>query len=73
MREPSVKNKMHTRGTLNICTPLGIVSIRAGLTDMHGRRVDSIAVTPDRYSGEKKIVLRGYHNTRLVELKGVKI
>ena len=41
--------------------------------DSAGRRVDSITVTPDEITGEKKIIRRGYYNTRMVELKGVRV
>ena len=60
-------------GTLHVETPLGIVNVRVGLTDAHGRRVDSIAVIPDADEpGKQKVIRRGWHNTRLVELKGVR-
>jgi len=59
-------------GLLHVETPLGIVIITVGLTDSHGRRVDSIAVIPDRMTGKPKIIRRGYYNTRMVELKGVR-
>ena len=61
------------RGVLHVETPLGIVNITVGLTDMHGRRVDSVAVIPDRAVGAQKIVRRGWYNTRMIELKGVKL
>ncbi len=54
---------------LCIETPLGIVNIRAGLTDSIGREIESISVQPDRCCGEKKIVRRGAYNIRLVQLK----
>ena len=60
-------------GMLHVETPLGIVNITVGLTDMNGRRVDSVQVIPDRAIGEKKIIRRGYHNTRMIELKGVRV
>jgi hypothetical protein len=59
-------------GLLHVETPLGVINIRAGLTDSMGRRVDSITVTPDEITGDKKIIRRGYYNTRIVELKGVR-
>ena len=59
-------------GRLHVETPLGVINIRVGLTDCTGRRVDSITVTPDETTGDRKIVRRGYYNTRLVELKGVR-
>jgi len=60
------------RGKLHIETPLGVVNIRVGLTDSMGRRVDSITVGATIDPGEKKVIRRGWYNTRLVELKGVK-
>jgi hypothetical protein len=59
-------------GLLHVETPLGVINIRAGLTDSMGRRVDSITVTPDEITSGKKIIRRGYYNTRMVELKGVR-
>jgi len=59
-------------GVLHVETPLGIVNIRVGLTDMRGRAVESIQVIPDGHAGEKKIIRRGYSNTRLIQLKGVR-
>jgi hypothetical protein len=60
------------KGLLHVETPLGVVNIRVGLTDSTGRRVDSITVTPEQSAGQKKVVRRGYYNTRMVELKGVR-
>lgn len=57
------------RDMLHIETPLGIVNIRCGLSDLNGRAVDSIEVIPANYAGENKIVRRGYCNTRLIQLK----
>jgi len=68
MKTMSLKN-----GLLHVETPLGVINIRAGLTDSTGRRVDSITVTPDEITGDRKIVRRGYYNTRMVELKGVRV
>ena len=59
-------------GLLHVETPLGVINIRVGLVDSTGRRVDSITVTPDELTGGKKIIRRGYYNTRMVELKGVR-
>jgi hypothetical protein len=53
-------------------TPLGVVNIRAGLSDRRGRAVDSIEVIPSNGAGEPKVIRRGYANTRLVQLKGVR-
>ncbi len=54
-------------------TPLGVVNIRCGLTDMKGRAIDSVTVTPDENVDSSKIVRRGLHNTRLVQLKTKKV
>lgn len=54
-------------GFLHVETPLGIVNIMVGLSDHHGRRVDRIEVIPLSYPGEKKILILGKANTRLVE------
>ena len=59
-------------GSLHIETPLGVINIRVGLVDSIGRRVDSITVMPEQCAGQKKIIRRGYYNTRMVELKGVR-
>ncbi len=56
--------------TLHIETPLGVINIRVGLTDLLGRSVDSIEVIPSS-NNDNKVVRRGYGNTRLVELKTV--
>lgn len=51
----------------------GIINIRTGLFDRHGRRVVSIEILPDdHYKGEKKWKLLGSVNNLLVELKSVK-
>lgn len=60
------------KGLLHVETPLGVVNIRVGLTDTSGRPVDSIEVIPDCYAGEKKVIRRGYGNTRMIELKTVR-
>lgn len=57
---------------VHIETPLGIVNISAGLEDRFGRRVDSIEVIPCSGAGERKVIRRGYGNTRLVELRTVR-
>lgn len=67
MKTVTLKN-----GLLHVETPLGVINIRAGLVDVAGRRVDSITVTPNEIIGDKKIIRRGYYNTRMVELKGVR-
>jgi hypothetical protein len=68
MKTVSLKN-----GLLHVETPLGVINIRVGLVDSTGRRVDSVTVTPDEIIGDKKIIRRGYYNTRMIELKGVRI
>jgi hypothetical protein len=50
------------RGLLHVETPLGIVNVRAGLTDLSGRKVDSVWVIPDR-----GVVRNGQANTRLLD------
>jgi hypothetical protein len=57
---------------LHVETPNGIVNVRAGLSDHLGREVDSVEVLPDRYTGERKVVVRGLSNTRLVRLLSVR-
>lgn len=52
---------------LHVETPLGIVNIRAGLTDSLGRRVDSIETLPNDYAGEPRVEIAGLANTRLIE------
>jgi len=48
----------------------GIVNIRTGLKDSHGRRVVHIEIIPDdHYAGEPKWKLLGCAQNRLVELK----
>ena len=66
MKSITHTNKSGDR-TLHIETELGIINITIGLYDTKGRRVESIEVLPS--SGEKKIIRRGYANTRLIELK----
>lgn len=69
MKRQTVKND----DTLHVETPNGIVNIRAGLTDMRGRSVDSIQIIPDNYAGENKVVrVGGCPNVRLIRLKTVK-
>jgi hypothetical protein len=68
-----MKVAVHGDGLLHVETPLGIVNIRAGLSDRRGRRVDSIEVIPSNSSGERKVVRRGFANTRLLELLTVKV
>lgn len=58
---------------LHVETPLGVINIRCGLSDMKGRKIDSVTVIPDEYADELKVVRRGLHNTRLVQLKTKKI
>lgn len=60
------------KGRLHVETPLGIVNITVGLSDRHGRRVESIEVIPNSYAGHKKVTRSGRANTRLIELKTVR-
>ena len=57
---------------LHVETPNGIVNVRAGLSDARGREVDSVECIPDRYAGERKVVVSGCTNTRLIRLKTVR-
>ena len=57
---------------VHIETPLGIINIRAGLSDQKGRKVDSIEILKNEYVGENKVRLDGYVNSRLIELKTVR-
>lgn len=54
---------------IHVETPNGIVNIRTGLTDQHGRSVDSVETLPDRYAGERKVMRRGAANVRLIRCK----
>lgn len=51
---------------VHIETELGIVNIYVGLRDRLGRRVENVRMSPGRYVGTPKIVVRG---SRFVELK----
>lgn len=51
------------RNSLHIETPLGVISIRAGLADLSGRPVDSVQVLPDNH-----VIRHGLANTRLIEM-----
>lgn len=42
---------------LHVETPLGIVNIYLGLTDIKGRRVERVDMLPNNYSGERKVVV----------------
>lgn len=57
---------------LHVETPNGIVNVRAGLSDRLGREVDSVEVIPDRFAGERKVVVSGRSNTRLIRLLTVR-
>lgn len=57
---------------LHVETPNGIVNIRAGLSDRMGREVDSVETIPDRYAGERKVIVSGRSNTRLIRLLTVR-
>ena len=63
---------LHRRGLLHVETPLGIVNISVGLHDRKDREVESVEVLPSNAAGEKKVIRRGYANTRLIRLKGVR-
>lgn len=67
-----MKSMSHRQGLLHIETPLGIVNITVGLSDLKGRRVESIEVIPTNGAGEKRVIRSGYGNTRLIELLTVK-
>ena len=57
------------RRPIHIETPLGIVNITPGLTDVRGRRVDSIEVIPSGDDNGRDTRYRsGYGNTRIIEL-----
>lgn len=51
---------------LHVETPLGIINIWNGLTDRHGRQVNTVEMLPNNFAGEPKVVVRGL---RLVQLK----
>ena len=65
----SFKSIVLNHGKLHIETPLGIVNIRVGLTDMYGRSVDSIELIPDMEQGTRRVKRTGVGNTRFIELK----
>ena len=54
---------------IHVETPLGIVNIHLGLSDMKGRRVENIQMRPNEYAGEPRVKKIG---NRFVELKGRK-
>jgi hypothetical protein len=56
-----IKTLQLEEGMLHVETPLGIVTIRVGLTDLAGHPVDSIVVQPD-----EDVRRAGLANTRLV-------
>jgi hypothetical protein len=58
MRYSYQKNiKVGRARLIHIETPLGIINIRPGLTDATGRRVDSVEVIPNNYSGEPRVMV----------------
>ena len=57
----------NTEKGLQIETPLGVVSIRVGLTDWEGRRVETIEIAPNNFAGQPKVVVEGQLLTRLIE------
>ncbi len=54
---------------VHVETPLGVINIHIGLRDQQGRRVETISISGNNYSGDPLVVRRGY---RLVELKTVR-
>ena len=56
-----IKTLQLEEGMLHVETPLGIVNIRVGLTDLAGHPIDSIVVLPD-----EDVRRAGLANTRLV-------
>lgn len=69
----TVKTVVHRKGILHIETPLGIVNITLGLSDVSGRVVESIEVIPNKYAGELKVKRSGYGNTRLIQCKKTRV
>ena len=61
-----MKTIVHSKGTLHVETPLGIVNVHVGLQDARGRRVERVSMLPNRYAGEPKVVVQG---SRFIELK----
>jgi len=59
-------------GNLHIETELGIVNIYEGLKDVKGRKVNTIQVMPDEYSGENKVKATPVKMIRLIQLKTTK-
>lgn len=56
MRRSEMKRISHSRGTLHIEVPEGIINIYSGLHDAKGRSVTSISFVPDdRFAGEPKV------------------
>ncbi len=49
-----------------------VVNIRDDLRDVQNRKVTSITVYPDPETEQPGWMLRGYHNTRVVQLKHFK-
>ena len=43
---------------LHVETELGIVNIHLGLRDRYGRRVEAVAMLPNCYAGESRVVAR---------------
>ena len=56
-----IRRIRHHCGLLHVETPLGVISLRAGLADLSGRPVDSVQVMPD-----DNAVRDGLANTRLI-------
>ena len=53
---------------IHVETELGIWNIYIGLTDVHGRRVETCEVVRNQYSCEPRVKLTGKRQ-RLIELK----
>ena len=51
---------------IHVETRLGIVNIYLGLTNREGQAVETVSMNPNRYAGERKVIVRGY---RFVQLK----
>ena len=57
----------NTEKGLQIETPLGVVSIRVGLTDWEGRKVETIEIAPNNLAGQPKVMAEGGLFTSLTE------
>lgn len=66
---PDYKRVVLRKGTLHVETPLGIVNILVGLSDVKGRSVEAVQMIPNNYAGERAVVVS---KGRFVQLKTVK-